>query len=54
MEAARSSKTSVSYRNFTRRHNPEDLELKFDSCEDLKNFEVRTSGILVLLMTGNE
>jgi len=38
MEAAKSSETSVSYHNATRRHNPEDLEVKQDSrYEQLSN-----------------
>jgi len=37
MEAARSSETSVSYRNTTLRHNPEGLDLHVHRCENLKS-----------------
>jgi hypothetical protein len=36
METARSSASSVSYRNTTRRHNPKDLDLNFHLREYLK------------------
>jgi hypothetical protein len=37
MEAARFSETLVSYRNTTRRHNPEDLGLNLHYPENLKS-----------------
>jgi hypothetical protein len=36
MEAARTPETSVSYHKTTRRHNPEDLDLKHHCHENLK------------------
>jgi len=36
MEAIRFSKTLMSYYSTTRRHNPEDLDLKHDRLESLK------------------
>jgi hypothetical protein len=43
MEAARSSETLVSYRITTRRHNPEDRNLNFDSY-----FSTTTIRVLIL------
>jgi hypothetical protein len=43
LEETRTSETSVSYRNTTRRHNPEDFDLKHHRRESLKsstNYEV--------------
>jgi hypothetical protein len=36
MEAAKSSETSASYHNITRRHNTEDLDFNLHRREDLK------------------
>jgi len=38
LEVTRSSKTMVSYHNDTWCHSPEDLNLKFQCCENLKSF----------------
>jgi len=45
MDAAKSSETSVSYHNTTRRHNPEDLELILHP-EDGGSIVLRNAGIL--------
>jgi hypothetical protein len=37
MEPARSSETSVSYRNITQRHNPEDLDLKEEEVKNISH-----------------
>jgi len=37
MQKAKFSETSVSYRNTTRRHDQEDLDLNPRSCENLKS-----------------
>jgi hypothetical protein len=36
VEVSSTSETSVSYHNTTRRHNPEDIDLKLHRREDLK------------------
>jgi hypothetical protein len=43
MKAAPSSETSVSYRNATGRHNPEDLDLNLITEQPVNNFPKKTS-----------
>jgi len=47
MEAVRSSETSVSYHNTTRRHNPEDLVLKHHRRENHKSRFQKSPSLLV-------